>query len=211
MIEDLRGPFLDRSGVVPPCPPAEALWDAAHGRGDRAGREAIAAHLAACPACASSWRLAQELREQPMAAPAGGGRLGSRLLWALAAVAAGAVLLVSPLRERFREGGTEAPVVYRAPGAGEPVSEISDLSVLPREAFVLRWSGGPPGTRWDLEVSDASLRPLHQAGGLTAPTQRVPADALASLPSGATVLWQVRARLPDGRVLVSETWRARLE
>jgi hypothetical protein len=80
---------------------------------------------------------------------------------------------------------------------------------MPRDHVVLRWEGGPPGAAYDVRVLDTELRLLHEANGLAGAELAVPAAALAAVPDGATLLWQVDARVGDQRVS-SPTFRLRL-
>ena len=210
------------------CPPAEALFDAALGALEEREAQRLLDHSLGCAACGLGLRLARQLladsgqaletlhavkREAGLtsgaapespAAPraARADDLPSNILpfhkaffrrgIALAA-ALGAAALILLLARRT----PEAPV-YRA-----DVPAISSLldpgGSLPREAFVLRWSPLPAGTRYSLHVATPELQSIFTRGGLTEAQAQVPASALEKLPAGAQVVWRVTALLADGR------------
>ncbi|MFP2933952.1 hypothetical protein ACLESO_54285, partial [Pyxidicoccus sp. 3LG] len=91
------------------------------------------------------------------------------------------------------------------------VSQVPESAPLPRERCILRWSGGPEGTRWSLQLSSEDLSLVHRADSLTRGEYQVPAEVLAKLPAGTKLLWQVEARLPDGQIRRSATFVNRLE
>jgi hypothetical protein len=146
-------------------------------------------------------------RGVPSSAP-----LRRRRTWTLSAVAAiaaalvVAAVLVGPLRKpahppaEFREA--------RAPRI-EPLVERG--AALPRSSFTLRWTPGPPGTLYDLEVATADLRVIHEVEALEDNAYTVPEGALAGLRAGDAVLWRVDALLPDAGRLESSTFRVRVE
>src|SRR5436853_381237 len=65
-------------------------------------------------------------------------------------------------------------------------------------AAVLRWSPLAGAVAYDVQVSTEDLRAVVAAKGQTATEYRVPESALAGLPPGARLLWQVDAVRPDG-------------
>ena len=82
---------------------------------------------------------------------------------------------------------------------------------LPRSHFLLRWTPAGPGARYDVTVATIELRPLHEATALLAPELLVPEAALASVPSGGTVIFIVKARLADGRQAAAVAFEARVQ
>jgi hypothetical protein len=82
---------------------------------------------------------------------------------------------------------------------------------LPRSQCVLRWSPGRPGSRYDVRVATEALEPVATGRGLGVAEYRVPDEALASLPGGTKLLWQVEALLPDGSRWTSPTFVVRIE
>jgi hypothetical protein len=126
--------------------------------------------------------------------------------WAAAAallaalVGAGIVFLFSPEPARM-------PVYREQPGEAIE-SVVPESRPLPRDAFVLRWADVSPGALYDITVTDARLRTLARGLGLREPHYRVPEEALAATAAGDRILWQVSARLPDGRRVESPTFVA---
>jgi len=219
--------------VKDPCPAPERIWDALDGAlGPEALRE-IVDHVAVCPACAEEWRLAITFREEAVneesedgAAPAPGGRgldpvdLPGRRLQVPAWLAAAAVAVLalglggiwwSTARSGV-PGATQAPV-YRQATEQQIDSLLPEGKPLSRAEPVLRWTTGPEGSVYDVVVSteDLAAPPIAEASGLTEARYRIPADALAGLPAGAELLWQVDATTPDGKRISSKTFETRLE
>jgi hypothetical protein len=173
------------------CPTDEAIWDAVHGALPPHRLREIVDHLAACPACAESWRIAMmferadteaaaagEAASTPAAAaplpPAGTGRRAR--LWryggaAAAAALAAAVLLHQGAGQRVVPGGT----TLRGGGTtGERVTGVHWLTageaVLLRTDAVIRWAG-PSGSIYDLMVErdEAPAVPATPSVGAAGP------------------------------------------
>ena len=90
-------------------------------------------------------------------------------------------------------------------------SLIGDDVTLPRNEFRLRWTPGPPDTRYQVRVTTEDLQVLTVAADLpSAEDYVVPAESLATLASGNRVLWQVDARLPGGERMSSATFTTRI-
>ena len=81
---------------------------------------------------------------------------------------------------------------------------------LPRDAFRLRWTPGPEESRYQVRVTTEELRVLATAADLTSPEFTVE-PAVLSLPSGASVFWQVDVSLPNGERLTSPTFITRVK
>ncbi|MCP3098120.1 hypothetical protein LZ198_04420 [Myxococcus sp. K15C18031901] len=205
---------------------ADLVWRAVSGELPPEERRAVVARVAADPAWATAWRLAHELsraaQEVPKTeTPAPGARsrrserparearrfrfAWSHPAWGSVAVAA-LVLVVLGITLR-----PEVEPRLRGMDGREVTSLLPDDMALPREAFILRWSGGPDGTLWSLQLSSEDLGVTHRVETQQRAEYQVPASVLAPLPAGAKVLWQVEARLPDGRVRRSATFVNRLE
>ena len=199
------------------CPPPERIWAAVGGELSSDGLRDVVDHTVTCAVCAESWRLAAELiAEEASAAhpePAeepGPSENGFWRSWlqvaALMVVLAGAGLLLRP-------DGAPSPAPVRS-GDEAGISALTPQDrALPREAFVLRWTGPAPGLRYDVEVTwitaEASTV-VFRAQDLEETEVRVPPEALAELPSEARLLWEVTA-LDDGQPVEHRTFRARLE
>jgi hypothetical protein len=188
------------------CPDPDRLWSACRGERSPEETRALVDHTAVCPTCAESWRLARELsavapaplRDVPVAA----GR--SRRAWwgglgGLAAATAAVVLAAVSLR-----GPGE--VVYRDRPALTIRSLTREGRPVPRGLCVLRWTRGPAGTRYDVQVATEDLVAIARGRGLEVAWFQVPESALGALPAGSRLLWRVDATLPDGRRVASPTF-----
>jgi hypothetical protein len=179
------------------CPDAEQIQAAARGEASFAEVEALLDHAAGCAACTVAWRFTRE------AIPSAR-RTDRRWL----AIAAAVVVTLSAgvvLRTWINP-----PVELRSTARDAIRAAIPDGAELPRGAFVLRWTPGPPGTRYTVLVTDERLTPVARGTNLDATELRVSEEALAALPARARVLWQVRAILPDGTPVATPTFVARV-
>lgn len=223
--EDLRAAWRTTAEDAPAagdCPSPEEVWDAAHGRLDHDGLRRVLDHTARCGPCAEDWRLAVDvgaaeeegdLRSEdagrrevpiPIARPASP-RTPSRRWWtglAAAAVLAFGLGLGLAVQE-WRQ--PDAPV-YRQGGEAAVVPAVPDGAALPRDAFELRWEGPPGAVEYDLQVTTPDLRVVDVRRNLEEPRHQVPAGALAGLPDGTRLYWQVEATLESGDVTVSPTF-----
>ena len=191
------------------CPRPEVLWAAVHGERPPDEVHRLVAHTAECGACAEAWRLARDLRGTeagPAVDPATSPAATWWGSWASLAAAAGVAAVAFSAVWRL-----SGPAVERAPAAPTLRALPADNQRLPRGRAVLRWTPGPPGSRYDVQVATADLRILTRARGLDVPELALPAAALAALPHGARVVWQVEALLPDGSRITSPTFVAVLE
>jgi hypothetical protein len=215
----LRDAWAKSSGEDTPrpdCPEPAALWDAARGEAAPGEAHLLVRHTAECPACAEAWRLAVEVGRGMVEAPglepvaaARTRRPAGPLAWvgiaaAAAAIAVGGAALVGRGREAERP-------LFRDSEQLALRALVPESVPLPRTRCVLRWSGGPAGTRYNVEVATERLEILDRARDLDRPEYRVPAKALAAVPPGARLLWQVELRAPDGSRLTSATFVNRLD
>ncbi|GMT97532.1 hypothetical protein KH5H1_16510 [Corallococcus caeni] len=138
----------------------------------------------------------------------------ARRVWqgrpAWAAMAAMLVVLLGTVVVLRQQQAGEDPNRIRGGAAETITSSVPEATALPREAFVLRWSGVPQAVSWGVQVSSEDLKLFHRAERLASREYTVPADVLAELPAGSRILWQVEARLPDGSVQRSNTFVNRL-
>jgi Putative zinc-finger len=189
------------------CPTPETLWSAVRGELPAEQMREVVDHVATCAACAEDWRLAAELvRQEEKAATVPGkvipGRFGQwRPLAAAAALAAGLLIAVGV----YRTQPVQEPTYREVQHAGIR-SLLPEGQALPRQAAVLRWSPLAGAVSYDVQVSTEDLRTVATAKGQTATEYRVPESALADLPSGARLLWQVDAVRPDGTHENSQTF-----
>lgn len=184
------------------------VWEAVHGTLDPEARRALIARLPEEPALAEAWRVAQafgEPRTEPAAMLAPGRWRATPWLAAAAIMVLGltATLLVSrPAVEVETTRSGEAFAVE---------SLLAADAVLPRDTFVLRWRPGPEGARYQVRVTTVDLRVVATVRDLDRPEHQVPASALADVPAGSQVLWQVEVTLPSGARVTSETFVARIQ
>lgn len=201
----------------------ERIWLAVSGALPPEARREVIDLTATNPSYAAAWRLAAELWDASggalVVAPdadvpggvgdahAGDGGVhwwSPRWLGAAAAVVLGTALAVATLVNR------PPAAEYRDAGAARLESLVPAGAVLPRNAFRLRWSGAPDGARYQVRVTTETLDPVATAEGLTAPELVVEERALAAVPAGARLLWQVDAVLPDGTHVTSATFTVRV-
>lgn len=137
--------------------------------------------------------------------PAGWGLArGSAIGWVAAAglvLAFGwAAFLVSPGATRVRGGSPDVmTIASESPGS------------LPRDAFVLEWSGGPPDAAFALEVTAGPRSlPIDSLRGVRGRSYRVPEKNLAQVPSGYVVIWKVGV-VVEGRTVWSPNFVVEIE
>ena len=189
------------------CFDAERILDVVLGKRPASERRALADHAAGCAECAAAWRLAREYAKEARLSSAPARTLPWR--WIGAAAALLVLALAAPLvMQRLSPGGAPA---LRSVGHEAIESLTPSDRPLPADAFELRWSAGPEGTRYDLRVMETDLEKIAGARALQAAEYTVPAEALAGIEPGTTLLWQVDATFPDGRRISSETFAVRLE
>jgi hypothetical protein len=203
------------------CPPEERLWEAVHGLRSPEEIRAVVDHVALCGACVEGWRLARELARPTGASVRGeaprfpaasrwGAPFRSRAAaWGLGAAAAATILLagIALWREQRQ---TPAPVM-RAGADAVLRSLVPESQPLPRGKFLLMWSSAGEGATYDLYVVTEDLQHVASARGITATEYLVAEKDLSALPAGATVVWRVSARLPDGRGMTSASFLQKLE
>jgi hypothetical protein len=214
----LRAAFTAADGPAPDprsCPTPETLWSAVRGELPAPQLREVLDHVASCAACAEDWRLAAELnRQEERVATVPGkviqGRFGQwRPLAAAAALAAGLVIAVGLYRTG--EIGPQQQPAYREAQHAGIRSLLPAGQALPRQAAVLRWSPLSGAASYDVQVSTEDLQPVATAKGQTAAEYRVPESALAALPPGTRLLWQVDAIRPDGTHEISPTFTTPLQ
>jgi hypothetical protein len=199
----------DRFAAPPPgggagegCPDPDRIWRAAHGELAWSQTEDLLSHTAACPACTVAWRMA---REQAIAGGVSIGRRPAGNAWVRYAAAAVVLIVLGGLvvQRSLRKVDESA---FRATSPNAIVAATGDGVELARSGFHLRWTPGPTGTRYAIQVTDERLATIVEAAGLSTPEFRVPEAALLRLPAGARVFWQVKAVSPDGERVTSATF-----
>jgi hypothetical protein len=194
----------DAAGDGRNCPTAERIWLSARRRLEPAENEEVLLHVARCASCALAWRIAQDMDPgRAVEEPAPPVRRTGQRLW-IGIAAAALVVAAIGLGIVFRPGPTGEPgTVYRTQEGAWLRSTFEEGVRLPREEFVLRWTPGPEGTLYDVLVTSETLEPLAREAALESSTYQVPSEALEGLPAGSVILWQITARLPDGRTVES--------
>jgi len=202
----------------PDCPEPLTLWRAAGGELEPSSLMPVLDHVTTCPHCMQAWSLARELRVEgvlervkralaslwpsrtapatrgPAAGSSGGARaLAGDFAWRWAAAAGVGIIVTMAAVQLFSPHGTTV-----RGGEDAIVSELAEGESLPRDAFVLDWSG-PAGARYELIVfSRPTFETIFSREGLTESEFRVPAAALAGISAGGSVYWRVEATVPGG-------------
>lgn len=190
------------------CPSADTIFDSAAGRLVREQNEQVLCHLVRCPSCSTAWRLARELNPAFQETPE---TKRHRKPWPGWLAAAAVLLIAAGLGIGYFAPWRLSPPSFRAQPDEWLHSALPAGACVSRRDCVLRWTAGPPGTRYDISLSTEDLDSLGGAAGLTSPQFRVDPANLKNLPAGARILWRVTAHIPDGRVISSRTFTTRLE
>lgn len=230
----LRRAFALEGPEAGSCPSADRIFDAAHGGLTKMSEKEqgeLLDHVASCPVCSQSWRLALEIAREvaPGAATAEAEAnategvpganvvaLSSRpavppwrralpILSGIAALLLGALAL--PMLLPGRHGGPD-------PGMrGAETLSIADASgPLDRTRCVLRWRLEPAqaGALFTVRAMSESLEVLADQSTLEATELLIAPEKLSAIPPGGKLLWQVQASLPDGSVKDSPTFSSPL-
>ena len=212
---NLRDAFnqpVDRA-ASPSCPDDETLWKAAHGELDSETAGPILDHVAACSSCTESWRMAREIGERAGLSPEAKVLPFHRrpVVWGLVTLAA-SILVVSLFLPPILDRGPDAPAdEFREPSGVALESHLDESVRLARDDLLLKWSAGPEGTLYTVELADSNLVVLGRSEPLNQPEFRVPAALLAEQTEGATVYWRIEAVLPDGTRVSSAVYVVRLQ
>lgn len=119
-------------------------------------------------------------------------------------VALAGLLLILVIWTIVRDVDDDRPIV-----TDEIAAEISEARAFARHRVILRWSALAPGTIYSIRVADADGMPVAGADEISDPVFRVPADAVIAV-DGDRLLWEITARLPDGRRVRSRSFTALL-
>ena len=190
----------------------ERVWRAMDGTLDAGERRELIDRLASDPALAEAWRVARELHAAAEAdAPARAVPRRAVTGWRSGWLAAAAVLLAAVGAVVVVQRIQPSDDTFRAGDGYSVESLVSADAALPRDQFRLRWTPGPPDTRYQVRVTTEDLQVLTVAADLPVAEVVVPGDSLSPVASGGRVLWQVNARLPGGGTVTSATFVTRVQ
>lgn len=215
--ERLRAAFqsLGNTAREEPSPDdLDKVWRAASGNLPAEQRRELVDRMSTDPSLAESWRVAHELQRGALESPdSRNAREPRRAHWWIqpwAAVAALVILAVGVgiVVQRTRPADDDT---LRDPRRAQVESLVPSDTALPREAFRLRWTPGPAGSRYDVRVTTEDLRLLTTAMDVMQPELVVNVDALATLPSRTRVFWQVDTKAPGGETIPSPTFVVRVQ
>jgi hypothetical protein len=207
--EELRQAFQSlgqTSREEPSAADLDQVWRAVAEQLPAEERRALVDRMARDAALAESWRVARDLyREAPRGA--GSTRVRRSIPSWMAAAAAllvavgiGVILRIStPVDDAFRNSDH---VVN---------SLVPSDAALSRDAFRLRWTPGPTGSRYHLRVTTADLKVLTTVSDLTTPEFVVSRDLLSTMTAGSQVFWQVDVVLPEGNTVSSPTFVVKVQ
>jgi hypothetical protein len=195
------------------CPEPDLLWRALHQELSSSAAEDVVAHIAGCPSCREAWKLAREIADsgRPEEAPQPADHPKAlRTPWhmAAAAVAAAACIVIGVAIVRDRR---DEPTRFRDPAPSTVSAIVSPDIPLSRDPCLLRWTPGPEGSRYQVHVATEALEVIASSGTIDAVEYQLPSEAVASLPPGSKLVWQVEVLAPDGARWSSPVFTATLE
>ncbi len=154
----------------------ERIWLAVSGQLPAEDRRAIVERMAHDPACAEAWRVAHEMwtasrsaAQVPRAARSSSSRRSATAAPTLVAVDAtvagrrGGASSLPPRLAWSRCATVGLGDEFRTPDGPAVVSSIPEDAALPRDAFRLQWTPGPPGSRYRIRVTTEDLTVLVTA------------------------------------------------
>lgn len=194
-------------GPGPDCPSDDRIFDGASGALPPHELGALVDHVSTCAWCSASWSVALEARAPAEVVDLSTARRRRVLgltagAGALVALAAAALFALSP---------ADPDPTYRAQPADTVSSALPERASLPRQDFELRWSAPPGEWTFALSISNDALDVVYEVDGLSQPHHRVPAEALGGLPSGAPLVWTVRAHQGPGTESLSGSFVVTVE
>jgi len=195
------------------CPEYERLWLSAMEELEGSDNEEIILHLAHCPECASIWQLARKLvPDAPVfSAPTLPATVQARVpLWRRPQILTLAALLILAMGlglhfALLRQG---LDPVNREQQTRERILPRDGWRTLPREHCLLRWSSGPEGSRYPLNITTEDLDVLRNIRNLKSPEYLFPEEFIPKEEN--RILWRITVRLPDGERISSDTFTTQL-
>lgn len=207
----LKEAFHAVADNAPDDPSAEdvaRVWSAVAGELPAEERRQLVERTATDAPLAQAWRVAHELHQAQLDGAVNVRRSSS--WWPAALMGIAATLIVAAGVRVLYFDRTPADV-YRDSGGYVITSELATDAALPRDAFVLKWKPGPQGSRYLVRVTTADLQVIMTAPELTAAELTIPSTALAPVPAGGRVLWQVVMSSPAGETVSSQTFVTRVQ
>jgi hypothetical protein len=204
-VERLRAAFASVEADEQQRVDTEGIFDALHGTLDPEERRALVDELVSNPGAAEAWRLARELAPEP-------GARGAELVrnWRWMAVAAGIALTLGIGWQLSGPSRDTTEPVYRGVESRSITSALPPDQTLPRAQPVLRWVG-VPGARYRVRVLTPDLQVLEVSDESDVEQYRVSDETLRRIDAGGYILWQVEGRIPGDAVIVSPTFRVRVD
>lgn len=204
------------------CPETERLQAAVAAELSAAERREIMSHALECAYCTESWRLVAQLGLKPevplsryvvavlwsdvqrlLELPVllrryfADADAGTRRLFTIMSTAVTAAILVVAVRGLWLDAAGDE---HGPPATSRGGPELRALppadGVLPRERFVLRWTGAP-AARYDVRITTSAGELVDVATDLAEPRYQVPAERLRNVRQGDLLYYQVSLRLPD--------------
>jgi hypothetical protein len=190
-----------------PCPAPEDLWALTRGELPQEKASQVVLHSSRCARCGAALRIALEMGEPLAPAVAVVKQFPRRRLAAGLGLAAAiaATLVVVP---RLRPADTG---LHERGGAEDGVRSLVPSTPQARSKLVLQWSAYPGALRYQVTLASTDLHVVFQKQGVTATRVEVPEPALASVPPGAHLVWEVEAILADGRAIKSPAFDLTLQ
>lgn len=198
------------------CPEPDRIWAAVDGELAPDELRDVVDHTAGCVVCAEAWQLAAELGDADAAIEQEPSHRS--MFWrswtqvaAMVVVLAGAAFVMQKIGPRPDLPLSPSPDVVRNGDVVRSGDEVQLLARTPadepqsRDDLVLDWAYRPTALEltFDIELTwetvDRSV-PLFQADSLMVSRLRIPPEALAEVPPGVTLLWEVTAFRGDEEV-----------
>jgi len=189
----------------------DRVWRAVSGELPAEERRDLVDRMAGDPALAEAWRSAQELSRAAAARTASEERVPRKAAWRASWLAAAAVLIAGIGIAIVFQRSSLRDETFRDAGHYVVESLVQPDVTLPRDAFRLRWTPGPPDTRYQVTITTEDLRVLATIQGLTVPELTLDGRRLSDVAPGARVLWQVMAAVPGGESVASQTFVVRVQ
>lgn len=201
----MRRAFASAPGEGRGAVDSERIFDALHGDMTVEDRRVMVDELLSDADAAESWRLALDLAPAPEAKPR---VLSARGAWMSMAAVAAVLLMVAGSQLTRPRQAVDIPTYRGLNGASIAPVPPSDATIR-RVSPTLRWTAAAGG-RYRVRVLTADLEMIAVSEELTLTEYTLQPSVVDRMPEGIEVLWQVTVRLPDGTVVESPTFRARV-